>query len=546
MSLSPEKKPSPQVEVDNVSEFSKTGEVEDVTVHRGLKSRHIQLIALGGAIGTGLFIGTGSALQTCGPAPLLISYMVMSAFIWCIMAQLGEMVNLIPLSGEVSIYALSSRYVSRSFSFAAGYNIYYAQAMIVPTEITACGFLVQYWTTSNVAIYITIFCVITILINLSPVQYFGEIEFWVASIKLICLLGLIILGVVIFFGGGPEQHGVRGFGYWNKPGAFQEYLVPGDTGKFLATWTAIIKSGFSFILTPELICSCAAECVNPRKNMKKVCNRFVYRLMFFYVIGSLVIGIMVASDNDKLFKAVSSGDSTAAASPFVIGIQDAGISVLPHIINACILTSAYLCGNTMLYSSSRVLHSMALKGDAPKIFSKVNRFGVPIYSVGVTSLFAFLSYLNVSNSAATVFTWLSNIATISGFISWTFVSTTYLRYRKAMAYHELDHRVPFRYKFQIVAAWSCIGWFSLLALTNGYYVFFPENWSVNDFFACYVTILIIVVLLVGGAIMYKSFRFKKPEEIDLFEILDRADVEAAIQDEPEPRNFAEKAWRIIV
>ena len=141
-----------------------------------------------------------------------------------------------------------------------------------------------------------------------------------------------LLGIVLFFGGGPD-HARLGFYYWQRPGAFIPYKAPGDTGKFLAFWTALVRSGFAFILSPELVSITAGESEAPRRNIPKASRRFIYRLMFFYCFGSLVISVIVASNDPNLVKAVSSGTSNAGASPFVLGIQNAGIPVLNHIIS---------------------------------------------------------------------------------------------------------------------------------------------------------------------------------------------------------------------
>ncbi|SCU80676.1 LADA_0B08922g1_1 [Lachancea dasiensis] len=518
------------------------------SVVRKLKARHIQLIALGGAIGTGLFIGSGGALSVCGPAPVLISYTLMSGFVWCIMNLMTEMVTLIPLSGETSMYSLVGTYLNRPLSFTAGLNLFYAMAMIPPAEITATAILVQYWTDANSAIFITIFIVLTVSMTMLPVNFFGESEFWVSTIKLLCITGLIILGVVVFFGGAPNQHKVLGFHNWNNPGAFNPHLAPGNTGKFLACWTAIIKSGFSFVLMPEVVVSCAAESVNPRRNMPRVAQRFVYRLALFYVCGSLVIGIMVGYNNPRLLNAIASGESNAAASPFVIGIQEVGIRVLPHIINACILTSAYSAGTSLMYGASRTLHSMALRGVVPKLFARTNRFGTPYYSTAVTSLFALLAYLNCSDSASVVFTWLSNIATISGFIDWALVCVVYLRFRKVIDYANLNDRIPFRARGMKPFAYFSCAFFVLLSLTNGYAVFVDGNWSTSDFFASYVTIGLVVVLYLGSSFYYKTWKYRNMDDI-VAEILPKI----AIADEDEKnevpivaRNWMERVWNFIV
>lgn len=508
---------------------------------RGLSSRHMQLISLGGGIGTGLFVGSGAALATAGPAALLIGYVILCGFLWSIMNQLAEMVTFLPLPGRSTPFALCARFTgNKSLAFAAGLNLVYAQALLSPAEISAASFVIDYWTDLNPAIFISVFWVVIVALNMCAVKFFGETEFWIASIKILTIIGLIILGVVIFFGGGPAQHHVLGFHYWKDPGAFAEHLTGGATGRFLSVWTSIIKSAFAFILAPELITCCAAEAEHPRQNLPKAANRFVYRLIFFYICGALVIGVVVPYNSDRLMLAINQGKSGAAASPFVIGIENSGIK-LGSLINACILTSAFSSGNSFLYGSSRNLYSMAVRGSLPKVLTRCNRWGVPYLCVGVCGAISLLAFLTVSNSSTVAFTWLSNISTVSGFISWIIISITYLRYRKALKFHNLDGRVTFRPPLQIAGAYASIIFFTIISLTNGYAVFFDFNGS--DFVAAYITIPIILCLYFGHAIWTKNWRFYAPlEEIDCITGLKEIEEEQDSYKPRNPRNFLEKIW----
>ena len=385
---------------------------------RALKSRHIQLIALGGCIGTGLFVGTGATLSLVGPAALFLSFIVISALVWVVMQDLAELATYIPLSGS-SVPFYVHRYVEPSLAFAAGWNYWYAYAMLVAAEVSAANIVIGYWSNPvPEAVWITIILATIVVLNIFVVSWYGESEFWFASIKILGILGLIVVGVVLFFGGGPK-HDRLGFRYWkDPPGAFQPYEAPGDTGKFLAFWTALVRSGFAFILSPELIVLAAGETEAPRRNIPKASKRFIYRLLCFYILGTLVISIIVSCKDDDLLQAVNSGTSNAGASPFVVGIQRAGIQGLNHVVNAVILTSAWSAGNSFLFAGSRSLYSLAKTGQAPKIFMTCNRHGVPYYCVAVTALLACLVYLNVSSGSAQVFTWFVNLTTISGYIAW--------------------------------------------------------------------------------------------------------------------------------
>ncbi|ODV83826.1 hypothetical protein CANARDRAFT_9117 [[Candida] arabinofermentans NRRL YB-2248] len=519
---------------------------EDYDFVRGLKARQISLFALGGAIGTGLFVGSASSLQTCGPAAVWIAYIMMSFFVWIIMQMLCEMITYCPLAGESTTFAIANRYGSKTLGFVTGWNLFYAQLLGPPAEITACALVIEYWdpNTKLTALWISICFILLLIINYSPVKVFGEVEFWIASLKIICLVGLIILGIVLFFGGGPEQHGVLGFHYWKDGNAFKEHLVAGSTGRFLAVVTAIIKSGFSFILSPELITSAAAEAQNPRKVIPKASSRFIYRLIFFYIVGILVLGVICDSNDTKLATAISAGESGAAASGFVIAIQNAGIHGLNHVINAVVLTSAFSSANAGVYACSRTAHSMCVRGAGPKQLAKVNTWGIPIYCVGIAVIFLALAYLNCSDGAAQVFNWLSNICTISGFISWVLISITYIRFRKAITYHGCDDRVPYRVKGMYYGAYACIFWFVLLTFINGYSVFFPENWSGSNFVAAYITIPVIIVLFVVHTIYQKKIKiFYDLSEVDVITGVEQCEREAAEAEIGKtPMTIPEKIW----
>lgn len=410
--------------------------------------------------------------------------------------------------------------------------------MLLAAECTAGAIILQYWTHAvPVAVWIAIQLIVVLLLNIVAVSFFGEAEFWFASIKLITIMGLIILGIVLFFGGGPN-HDPLYFSYWNEPGAFVPYLVGGNTGRFLAYWTAFVRAGFSFVTSPELIALSAGETVAPRRNIPKAARRFVWRLALFYGLGSLVIGVIVPNDDNQLL----TGDSNASASPYVIGIARAGIKGLNHVINAAVLTSAWSAGNAFCYSGSRVLYSMAVNGQAPKLFARTTRRGVPWVAVVFTLLIGCLSFLNVSNSGALVFQWFTNISTISGFIAWIVIMITYLRFRKAMAHHGLLDSLPFRSPCQPYATYVVLFLLVLLTLTNGFQVFFPSQWSVSGFLAAYITIPIFLALYVVHKIVCRTPFAIRTEMVDAWSGKKEMDDMCAADEEPVPRNWVQKVW----
>lgn len=459
----------------------------------------------------------------------------MMMVVWIVMNTIAEMTTYLPMKG-ITLPYFTNRYVDSSLAFASGWNYWYAYAILVAAEASAGAILLDYWDTPvPTGVWITIILVVCLVLNIIAVQIFGEAEFWFASIKLITIIGLIILGIVIMAGGAP-QGGAVGFRYWNDPGAFKEYVGTGATGRFTAYWTAFVRAGFSFITSPELIGLAAGETVAPRRNIPKAARRFLYRLAVFYGVSSLIVGAIVPSNDRRLL----SEKSDASASPWVIGIQRAGIRGLNHVINAAILTSAWSAGNAFLYSGSRVLYSLAATGQAPRVFARTTRRGVPYAAVLATWAVGLLAYLNVSQNGAQVFLWFSNISTISGFIGWIVVLVTYLRFRTAMRVQGLLHTLPFKTVGQPYAAWVTLALIVLLTLTNGFQVFVP--WNYADFLAAYITIPVFLVLYLGHKAVFRTPLCHRSSEIDVITGKKEMDELCADDRPPVPKNFLQRLW----
>jgi yeast amino acid transporter len=518
-STSPEKKYS----ISRDRRASSTGNIETIVAadllddrfqqtQRGLKSRHAQMIALGGTIGTGLFVGSGQTLARGGPAFILTCYIVITLSVYCVVTAITEVATYLPVHGGTMSY-YGYRYVSRSMGFAMGYLYWYALGILVPYEITAAGLVIQYWdpnATINIAVWISIMIVVIVGLNFMPVRVYGETEFWFAGTKVVLLLGLLFLGFILFWGGGPEQDGILGFAYWKNPGAANTYILEGSTGYFISFWQTMILSVFPFVFAPELLIVTGGEMESPRRNLPKASKRYFYRLIFFYVFGVLVIGVTCRSNDPAL----TNGGQGAGSSPFVIGIKNAGIPVLDSIVNAVIILSAWSSGNSFLYISSRSLYSLAVSGSAPSIFKTCSKKGVPYYAVAASSVFTVLAYLNVASSGSKVFNWFVNLVNTAGFISWICCSIVFLRFRKAIKAQ--GRTVPYSSFVQPWGAYWALGWFSFLLLINGFATFFPQNWDVASFFTAYISILIFVLLYFGHRIVYRYDKWAwSPTEVDL-------------------------------
>ena len=317
-----------------------------------------------------------------------------------------------------------------------GWLYVYSFAIFVPFELTASALVVGFWNTgvSN-GVWITIFLLPLVGLNLLPVRFYGEAEFFFAGIKLATIIGLLVLSFILFWGGGPN-HVRLGFHYWMHPGATKTQILEGDAGRLIAAIATIIASALPFTFTPEMVVITSGELQSPRRNLPKVSLNFNWRLVVFYV-GS-VVGISVVCPHN----AIAFGGSTGASSPWVVAIRNAGIQSLPSVINTVIIIAAWSTGNAFLYLSSRCLYSLAVEGHAPKIFTKCTAAGTPIYAVGATSLPTLLAYLNLNSAAANVFNWLLNLVNTAGFISWVCCGIIYIRFhqaRKEQRRHAIYH-----------------------------------------------------------------------------------------------------------
>ena len=382
---------------------------------RRLKSRHLQMIAIGGSIGTGLFVGSGYALAMGGPASVLIGYLLVGFSMYCVVYALGELSVQFPVSG--SFNAFFARFVDPSWGFVLG--ILYACSWLVsfPSELIACALTIGYWNTSiSPAVWVAIFWVAIVSINFFGVRGYGEAEFVMSMIKVIAVVGFIICGIAIICGAGDQ--GYIGGRYWHNPGSFNH--------GFKGVCSVFISAAFSFGGC-ELVALAAAETVNPRKSLPKATKQVFWRIFIFYILTAIVTGSLVSYKDEKL---LSNDDVTA--SPFVIAIQNGGIKVLPSIMNAVILIAVVSVGNSSVYGCSRTLASLAVQGLLPSAFGYIDRSGRPLIAILFTNAFGLLGFLVVNNNEGDVFSWFFSVCSLSSFFTWAAICFTHIRFRLAL------------------------------------------------------------------------------------------------------------------
>ncbi|KAI8651074.1 AA-permease domain-containing protein [Fusarium keratoplasticum] len=498
---------------------------QETSLQRGLQARHITMIAIGGAVGTGLVIGTGKALAQTGPGSVLISYTVVGFIVFLVMAALGEMAAWLPISAGFTGYA--ARFCDPSLGFALGWCYWFKYIIVTPNQLTAVALVIQFWVDRdkvNLGVFIAIFLVAIICINYFGIRFFGEFEFWLSSFKVLTIIGIIIFSLVLALGGGPD-HDRKGFRYWKDPGAFREHITTGAARKFAGFWSCMVNATFAYLGT-ELVGVTVAEAQNPRRTIPRAIKLTFYRILVFYCLSVLLVGMIVPWNSDRLLFATTEAKTDAAASPFVVAAEIAGIKVISHILNACICVFVFSASNSDLYIASRTLYGLASEGKAPAIFKRTDSRGVPVYSLAFSALFSLLAFMNVSDDSTKVFGYFVNLTTIFGLVAWISILVTHIawcraRFAQGLRNDELPYVAPFGIYGSYVALVACV----LIALTKNYDVFVGDGLAKNykTFITGYIGIPIYSGLIFGHKIVTKSRGFK-PCEVDLFtgkDIIDR-------------------------
>ncbi len=378
-------------------------------LHRGLKNRHIQLIALGGAIGTGLFLGIAQTIGMAGPS-VILGYAIGGLIAFFIMRQLGEMVVEEPVTGTFSHFA--NRYWSGLAGFMSGWNYWVLYVLVGMAELTAVGIYIKYWwpdvpTWASAAV----FFVLINAINMFQVKIYGEMEFWFSLIKVAAIVSMIGFGAWMLAtgSGGPDASIAN---LWQYGGFFPN----GIGGLTLAM--AVIMFSFGGL---ELVGITAAEADDPRRSIPKATNQVIYRILLFYV-GALTILLALYPWQ----KVVEGG------SPFVMIFHALDSNVVATVLNVVVLTAALSVYNSCVYCNSRMLFGLAVQGDAPKTLLKVNRRGVPMKALGISALATGLSVLINYLMPGEAFGLLMALAVSALVINWGIISITHLKFRKAM------------------------------------------------------------------------------------------------------------------
>lgn len=407
------------------------------TLQRGLKNRHIQLIALGGAIGTGLFLGIGPAIQMAGPA-VLLGYALAGIIAFLIMRQLGEMVVEEPVSGSFSHFAY--KYWGPFAGFLSGWNYWVMFVLVGMAELTAAGIYMQYWLPDVPTwVWAATFFILINAVNLVNVRLYGEMEFWFALIKVLAIIAMIGFGLwLLFSGSGGERAGIDNL--WQHGG----FMATGWHGLILSL--AVIMFSFGGL---ELIGITAAEASSPETTIPKAVNQVVYRILLFY-IGSLVVLL-------ALYPWV---DVKANSSPFVMIFHDMNSNIVASALNFIILVASLSVFNSGVYSNSRMLFGLSVQGNAPAFLTRVNKRGVPVNSLflsaAITSLVILVNYLLPQEA----FGLLMALVVATLLLNWLMICLAHLKFRAAMRRKGRD--TQFKALFYPASNYLCIAFLLMI------------------------------------------------------------------------------------
>ncbi|KAL9130892.1 MAG: hypothetical protein Q9217_001042 [Psora testacea] len=462
-------------------------------LHRELKARQVTMIAIGGAIGTGLIIGTGAALAKAGPASILISYTIVGFVVYMVMCALGEMAAWLPLESGFTGYA--SRFCDPALGFSLGYTYWFkcwlptedsetrlakqsTDIIVTPNQLTAASLVIQYWVDRekvNPGVFIAVFLFAIVAINYLGIKFFGD---------------------------GDR----KGFRYWNDPGAFK----PLYKRNFIGLWATFVTAVFAYLGT-ELVGVTVGEAQNPRKVIPRAIKLTFWRIVIFYVVSVLLIGTLVPY-NSKSLSFATKQQTGASASPFVVAIVESGINVLPGFLT---------------------LYGLAKEGSAHRIFARTDRRGLPVYALALSALIACIAFLNVADDSRKVFTYFVNLVTIFGLLTWISILVTHIYFVRARRAQGIEkHMMAYTAPFGLYGTWFALVFCILIAIFKNFDVFIhvktreDPNFDYKNFITGYLGIPLYLIMIFG----YKWIKKTKgwtPQTADFYTGKDVIDQEEA-------------------
>lgn len=453
---------------------------------RGLKSRHVSMIALGGTIGTGLFLTSGNTVKTAGPIGALLAYVLIGLMVYFLMTSLGELATYRPTSGSFSDYA--RRYVDPALGFALGWNYWLNWAITIAVDVVTVGLIMQFWFPHIPTwIFSSITLVLIFIINALSVSTFGEAEYWMSIIKIITIIAFIVIGFLTILGiMGGHVDVAKNLSVGNSG-------FVGGVGGFISV---LLVAAFSFQGT-ELLGVTAGEAKNPEESIPKAMNTIFWRILLFYILSIFVIGAIIPYTDPNL-----AGGDSVIQSPFTIVFERVGFALVASVMNAVILTSVISSANSGMYASTRMLYALAKDGDASPAFAKTRKNGIPLASLLATTAVGLLAFLT-SIFGNSIYMFLVNASGLTGFIAWLGIAISHYRFRRAFIKqgHKLEE-LPYRAKWFPFGPILAMVMTVLITLGQNPSLLFGKTWIQG--LIMYAAIPIFIVLYLYYKVKFKT------------------------------------------
>ncbi|WP_044087747.1 amino acid permease [Bifidobacterium bombi] len=448
---------------------------------RGLKIRHVSMIALGGCIGTGLFMTSGSTISTAGPGGGLVAYTAMGLMIYFLMTSLGELATNMPVSGSFATY--SAKYVDPALGFAMGWDYWLNWAIAGAVDISTAALLVQYWLPQTPGwVWSLLVLLLVFTINTLSVSTFGETEFWLSILKVFTIIVFIVIGLAMI--AGIMFHpavGLTNFTYRDAP----------FVGGLPAIMSVFLIAGYSFQGT-EVVGVTSGESNDPGTAVPKAINQVFWRILLFYVLSIFVIAALIPYTSPNL---LNGSDTNVAMSPFTIVFERAGLAGAASIMNAVVLTSILSAVNTGAYASSRMLYSMADQGFAPGILRKTTKKGIPIVALGLTMCVELAAFAS-SIFGPKFYMWLVTATGLTGFIAWMGIALSHWRFRRAFRKQGYElNELKYHAKIFPFGPLLVLAVCTVVICGQGIGDFKAGNWA--GLFATYFSVILFAVLYFG-------------------------------------------------
>ncbi|KIY71117.1 hypothetical protein CYLTODRAFT_487487 [Cylindrobasidium torrendii FP15055 ss-10] len=463
----------------------------DGRLRRELSSRQVTMIAIAGTIGTGLFLlyrltpvkGTGRSLAQGGPASILICYALVGFIVYVTLLLLGEMSTQYPIAGSFNAFA--TRFFSPAYGFALSWNYWLNDAISVGSDLTAAQLVLQYWTDWHPWVISLVFWVFLVSVNALHVRAYGELEYWLSSLKVATIIVFIIIGILVNVGVN-QDHRYIGVSNWKIDGA----PFVGGFGGFARVF---VTASFAYGGTESLAIA-AGETKNPTRNIPQVVKLVFWRILIFYILTIFLIGLNVPWNYPNL------SNKSTTTSPFTIVFQEVGSHAAGSFMNTVILSSVLSAGNHALFAGTRVLYglSVAQPRQAPKIFSWTTSRGVPLPALALTSSLSILCFGSSFIGSGQLWGWLQNLVGVSNQIAWLSIGIASWRFRSAWV---AQGRPLSELKFRSAWTWPwgppfVIVTVTFLILVQGWSSFVPK-FAIVDFVSLYIEIPLLIVMYIG-------------------------------------------------